>query len=141
METLLHKLIMISGVGHIVLCAVSLLIPKFLQWKTHLRNLQPLLRQMFWTYAAYILMINFAFGIVSIFGSDELLDHSFLARAITFFITAYWLGRILIQFFYFDRSQAPKGTIYTLGEVGLVMLFFLFMIIYLAAFLHNMSWI
>src|SRR5688572_24494884 len=96
------------GIGHFGLCLGSLCVPKALQWKKHLNDLQPLLRQMFWTYAAYILVINLTFGVVSAFASAELLNGSFLARSITLFIGLYWLTRIGIQFFYFDRSQAPK---------------------------------
>jgi hypothetical protein len=137
----LRLLILLAGVGHVALCLGSLLIPKMLQWKQHLNTLQPLLRQMFWTYAAYILVINFCFGIVSLAGTDELLNGSFLARCITGFISLYWLTRIGIQFFYFDRTHAPKGGIYTLGEIALVLLFFFFTIVYLLAFLYNNAWI
>lgn len=137
----LRLLILLAGVGHVALCLGSLLIPKMLQWKQHLNTLQPLLRQMFWTYAAYILVINFCFGIVSLAGTDELLNGSFLARCITGFISLYWLTRIGIQFFYFDRTHAPKGGIYTLGEIVLVLLFFFFTIVYLLAFLYNNAWI
>src|SRR5687767_3207951 len=115
-EALLENSLIVSGIGHVVLCAGSLLVPRALRWKTNLQNLKPLLRQMFWTYAGYILVTNFAFGIVSIFGSAELVNRSFLATAITLFIALYWLARIVIQFIYFDRSEAPKGTMYTLGE-------------------------
>jgi hypothetical protein len=92
-------LIIIAGAGHIALCFGSLLIPKVLQWNRHLSNLQPLLRQMFWTYAAYILVINFCFGVVSLLGADELLNGSFLASGITIFISIYWFTRVGIQFF------------------------------------------
>lgn len=103
--------------------------------------MQPLLRQMFWTYAAYILVINFCFGIVSIFGTEELVNHSFLAKSINLFIAVYWLARIFIQFFYFDKTDAPQGLIYTLGEVALVGLFVFFTLVYSLAFLYNISWI
>lgn len=137
----LKLLIIIAGAGHIALCFGSLLIPKVLQWEHHLSNLQPLLRQMFWTYAAYILVINFCFGIVSLLGTDELLNGSFLASCITIFISIYWLTRVGIQFFYFDKTDAPKGVIYTLGEAALVLLFIFFTIVYLLAFLYNNAWI
>ncbi len=96
---------------------------------------------MFWTYAAYILVINFSFGIISIVGADDLLNHSFLARSITLFIGIYWLARVLIQFFYFDKTDAPKGLFYTLGEIGLVTLFVIFTCAYLTTFLFNSLWI
>jgi hypothetical protein len=140
-EALIQQLIFWSGVGHFALSIGSLFIPRVLQWQKHLKNLQPLLRQMFWTYAAYILMINFSFGIVSVFGSYELMDHSFLAKSITLFIGVYWLGRIGIQFFYFDMSDAPKGVVYTVGKIGLIGLFVFFALTYLIAFFYNIAWI
>lgn len=140
-EALIRKLIFWSGIGHFALCIGSLFIPKVLQWQKHLENLQPLLRQMFWTYAAYILVINCSFGIISVFGGRELLDHSFLAKSITLFIGIYWLSRIGIQFFYFDKSEAPKGLLYTLGEMALIGLFVFFALTYLVAFFFNNGWI
>lgn len=139
--SILNTLIFISGILHIVLGVGSSIIPKVLQWNKELTNVQPLIRQMFWTYAAYILVINLCFGLVSIFGTDELLNHSFLAKSITFFIGMYWFTRIGIQFFYFDKTAAPKGLIFTVGEIALVALFVLFTGVYFAAFLFNLSWI
>lgn len=138
-ETFLLKLIFGAGIGHFVLCIGSLYVPVALQWRERLKDLHPILRQMFWTYAGYILVINFCFGIVSVWGAHELLNHSFLAKSVTLFITVYWLARVFIQFLCLDRSQAPKGLIYTLGEIGLVSLFVSFSIIYLLAFLHNIA--
>ncbi|HEY9044865.1 MAG TPA: hypothetical protein VIN08_03175 [Ohtaekwangia sp.] len=140
-QEVLHTIVYLCGLGHIALSAGSLAIPKLLQWSTHLKNIPLLLRQMFWTYAGYILVINFSFGVISIIGTDELLDHSFLAKYITLFIGLYWLARVIIQFFYFDRTNAPKGLLYTLGEAALVLLFILFTIVYLTAFLYNIAWI
>jgi hypothetical protein len=130
-----------SGIGHFALCLGSLYIPKAMNWRSHLATLHPLLKQMFWTYAVYILVINLSFGIVSVFGSDELLNRTFLAKAITLLIGVYWLTRIGIQFFYFDRSQAPKGLIFLLGEFALVGLFAVFTVTYLTAFLINIEWL
>lgn len=135
---LLHQLIILSGIAHIVLSICSLVIPKVLKWNQHLVYLPPLLRQMFWTYAAYILVTNFAFGVVSLVAADELLSGSMLASGITLFIFIYWLARIGVQFFYFDRSEAPPGLIYVLGEIALILLFAIFTIVYLLAFLHNL---
>jgi hypothetical protein len=137
----LSTLIFFSGIGHILLSIGSLFIPTALKWKQHLASLPQLIRQMFWTYAGYILMINFCFGVVSLIATDELLNGSVLAKSITVFISAYWFARILIQFFYFDRSLAPKGSIYTIAEIGLILLFVLFTIVYFAAFLYNNAWI
>lgn len=138
---MIEKAIFWCGIGHLALCLGSLCVPAMLQWPKHLKHLQPLLRQMFWTYAAYILAINLCFGILSVYGSTELLNHSYLAKSITLFIGMYWLARIAIQFLYFDRSEAPKGLKYTAGEVVLIGMFSLFTVTFLAAFLFNIEWI
>jgi len=101
-----------------------------LNWKGELQKVGPLIRQIFWTYAGYILCTNLAFALVSILGSDGLTDGSSLAASVTGFITVYWFARIMIQFFYFDRESAPKGLKYTVGEVVLVVLFVFFAAVY-----------
>lgn len=137
----LHTLIFICGILHLALAIGSSIIPKVLNWNVELAKVKPLIRQMFWTYAAYILVINVCFGLVSIFGVDELLNQSFLASCVTLFISLYWLTRIGIQFFYFDKTDAPKGLFFTLGEVALVVLFIVFAAVYFIAFLYNNTWI
>ena len=72
---------------------------------------------------------------------DWLLDRSPLASCVTGFITAYWVGRVLIQFFYFDRSDAPPGRLVHLAEVALIGLFIYLSLIYAAAFLLNLRMI
>jgi len=134
-------LIIASGLGHLALGLGSLYVPKALRWNSHLKLLPVLLRQIFWTYAGYILAFNFFFGTVSLIATDDLIAKSVLASSITFFISIYWLARIFIQFFYFDKTDAPKGLLYTLGEVCLVVLFISFAAVYFAAFLYNNSWI
>ncbi len=139
--SIFSTLIFICGILHLALGLGSSIIPRVLNWNTELAKVKPLIRQMFWTYAAYILVINLCFGLVSIWGTQELLNHSFLASSITIFISIYWLTRIGIQFFYFDKTDAPKGLLFTLCEIALVLLFVLFSAIYFLAFLYNNAWI
>lgn len=89
---------------------------------------------MFWTYAAYILMINVFFGLICIIGTEELLNQTILAKSIHLLIAVYWLIRIGVQFFYFDRTNAPKGLLYSTGEIVLVFFFMMFTIIHVVVF-------
>jgi hypothetical protein len=123
-------LLKIAGIFQIVLCLGSLLIPKMLNWKGELQHVSKIIAQIFWTYAGYILVINFTFGLISFFGADELLGKSFLSKSICSFIFIYWLTRILIQFFYFDTKSAPQGFIYKAGEIALVVLFIFLVVVY-----------
>ena len=131
--------IVVAGWGHLAVVTGSLGIPTALNWKGELQPVSPLIRQIFWTYAGYILCTNLAFGLVSILGSESLTDGSPLASSVSGFITVYWFARIMIQFFYFDRESAPKGLKYTLGEIVLVALFVFFTAVYAVATWNNLS--
>ncbi len=134
----LTTLVFVAGVGQLVLVAASLAIPRVLRWREDTARLRPLTRQVFWTYAAYIWCTNLSFGLVSL-RPGWLLDGSPLAACVTGFITAYWVGRVLIQFFYFDRSDAPSGWHVRLAEVGLVGLFIYLALTYAAALALNLG--
>ena len=123
-------LLKLAGFLQIALCVGSLAIPKLLNWKGELNKTSKIIAQMFWTYAGYILVINLAFGLISVFGANELLEKTFLSRSISVFIFLYWLARIIIQFFYFDTKSAPPGFIYKAGEIALVALFIFLTVVY-----------
>jgi hypothetical protein len=134
----LPVLVLVAGLGQLALIVASLAIPSVLGWREELLKLRSLTRQVFWTYSLYIWATNLSFGLVSL-RPGWLLDGSPLAACVTGFITAYWVGRILIQFFYFDRSDAPPGLHVKLAEVALVALFFYLSLVYTAALLLNLG--
>ncbi len=134
----LPALVLVAGLGQLALVAASLAIPSVLRWGEDTAKLRPLTRQVFWTYAAYIWCTNLAFGLVSL-RPGWLLDRSPLAGCVTGFITAYWVGRVLIQFCYFDRSDAPPGVHVRLAEAALAGLFVYLALVYAAALLVNLE--
>lgn len=134
----LPTLVLIAGVGQLVLIVASLAIPRVLRWHEDTAKLRPLTRQVFWTYAIYIWATNLSFGLLSL-RPEWLLDRSPLAACVTGFITAYWIGRVLIQFFYFDRSDAPSGFHVRLAEAALVALFVFLSFVYGSALLLNLG--
>jgi hypothetical protein len=136
--SLLPDLVYWAGIGQLILIVASLAIPRVLRWSEDTAKLRPLTRQVFWTYAIYIWATNLSFGLVSL-KPEWLLDHSPLASCVTGFITIYWIGRVLIQFFYFDRSDAPSGVHIRLAEIGLVLLFFYLSLVYGNALLFNLG--
>ncbi len=119
----MRALLLLAGAGQIALALSSLVLPRLLKWREQTSVLRPLTRQIFWTYAAYILGCNVAFGLASLFMADHLLDGTPLARAVAGFITLYWGARLVIQFGLYDRSDAPPGLRYKLAEAAIVLLF------------------
>jgi hypothetical protein len=125
-----HGVLVGAGIAQLVLVAASLSIPRWLGWNEDLAKLRTLTRQVFWTYAGYNLATNLSFGLLSTFWPELLLDRSPLASAVCIFIALYWGARIVIQFAYFDRRDAPKGWFFVVGEGVLVTLFVGLTIIY-----------
>jgi hypothetical protein len=126
----MKTVLVLAGLAQLGLALGSLAIPRVLRWSEDTAKLRPLTRQVFWTYAAYIWATNVSFGLLSTLAPDALLDRSPLARIICGYITAYWASRLLVQFFYFDRSQAPAGRFFTVAEALLVGLFALLTAVY-----------
>ena len=133
----LQVLLQFAGLAQITLAIGSLAIPKLLNWQTELLKTSKLIKQMFWTYAAYILVINICFGLLSVFCYRDLTGGSALAILVNGFIAAYWISRVAIQFLYFDRTAFPLGKLYLAGEVLLVLVFILLSGVYTYAFIYN----
>lgn len=122
----LPTMILFAGIGQLAIVAGSLRIPQALGWSEDVGKLRPLTRQVFWTYAGYIWTTNLCIGLLSAFAADWIIDGSPLAASVTGFITVYWGARVVIQFAYFDRSDAPEGLQFQLAEIVLVGLFLFF---------------
>jgi hypothetical protein len=128
--TLLRGLLVLSGLGQLALALGSLAIPRVLRWGDDTRKLRPLTRQVFWTYAGYIWTTNVCFGLISVLAPGLLLDRTPLAGLVAGYVAAYWGARIVIQFTYFDRSDAPPGRLVGLAEAALVALFAACVLVY-----------
>lgn len=137
MKPYLQTALFLAGIAQLALASGSLLIPGILKWKEELNKVNPLIKQMFWTYAAYIFVINLCFGVLSVFAIDELLNGSLISLLVCGFIAIYWISRVLIQFLYFDRRSFPAGNLYLLGELVLIALFIILSIVYSLAFYCN----
>ena len=118
-----RALLMACGAGQLALAAVSLTIPRVLGWREETAKLKPLTREVFWTYAGYILSAHVCFGLLSLLGPDLLLERAPLAGLVNGFIGTWWGARLVIQFTLFDRSARPPGRMYVLAEGALISVF------------------
>jgi hypothetical protein len=138
MDELLTIALRIAGAGQLALCALSFAIPRVLGWRGDLAKLRVVNRQIFWVYAAYIFCFHLCFGLLGLLGADLLLDQSILATVVCGFIAVYWLARLVIQFTWFDRSDAPQGLRFKLAEALLVCAFAAFAGAFGWAFVFNL---
>src|SRR5262245_6194992 len=106
------------------------MIPKLLHWREEVSKLRRLTRNVVTTYAFYILGTNLAFGLLSTLKPEWLLHGSGLARAVAAFISLYWGVRLLLQFAYYDRTDAPLGLGFRIAEGALATLFLFWTCVY-----------
>jgi hypothetical protein len=135
----LEAVVRLAGLGQLALAAASTAIPFVLHWRTETAALRPLLRQLFWIYAGYILGFHVAFGLLSLLAPGWLLDGSGLAGAVSGFIATYWGVRLVLQFAYLDLSDAPSGPWFRAAEAALVSLFVFLSATYTCALVTNLA--
>jgi hypothetical protein len=111
-----------AGLGQLALVGVGAMAPRLLQWGKHFDGLPPIIRQMYWTYGGYILATNLFYGILCLGFPEILLAGSPGAIAFCIYLLLFWLGRIVIQFTYFDRTALGTGTFFKFCEAGVVTL-------------------
>lgn len=122
--------LILAGIAQLGIAASSVFIPRLLGWKEETTRLKPLTRQVFWTYASYILGIHVAFGLLSVLAPAALLDGSLLARAVCGFIAIYWAVRLTLQFVAFDRSVAVGRPLFRFAEAAYVGTFAYLVLVY-----------
>ena len=130
MDDLLRLLLVIAGAGQIALVVALVSAPKVLNWKRDTAKLRPLTRQIFWTYAHYIGVTNLCIGLLSLFGSNLLIEHTPLSAIVSEYIFVYWTARLTLQFTYYDRSDRPQGAFYTVCGHLIELLFVILVITY-----------
>jgi hypothetical protein len=116
-------LIMGAGIGQLVLVVAGCCIPFVLDWRKSLAPLDPLNRQLYRTYGAYILGANMFFALICLLDPSALVSGTFLAKAFSIYLTIYWLVRLALNFVYFDRSFAPQTWWAVWGERVLLVVF------------------
>jgi hypothetical protein len=122
--------LILAGIAQLGIAASSVFIPRLLGWKEETTRLKPLTRQVFWTYASYILGFHVAFGLLSVLAPAALLDGSLLARAVCGFIAVYWAVRLTLQFVAFDRSVAAGRPLFRFAEAAYVGTFAYLVLVY-----------
>jgi hypothetical protein len=127
-----------AGIGQLILCLASPAIPVVLGWKKSVEVLPKLLRQVFWTYACYVLGAHLAFGLLSVFGARLLVAGDGMAAVVSGFIACWWGVRLILHWTTFDTADVPEGRWTRLAEFGLGFLFLVLTAVYLSVFIFNL---
>ena len=121
--TTLSTFILLAGVCHFGILIASALVPRVLDWRGELAQLNPLSRHVIWTHGAFIVLTIVAFGAISLANPRELAAGSGLARWFCGFVAVFWLSRLAIQLFVFDARPYLTRTFLKLGYHALTLVF------------------
>ena len=119
----LKIMLLLAGVAHFGILIASASTPKALNWKETLQPLPPLLRQMFWVYGWFIVLMIVSFGTITLVHLDTLATGTPLARWFCGMVAVFWLVRLFVQFFVFDAKPFLTHWFYRVGYHGLTAVF------------------
>ena len=123
LESFFNIALWLASIGHFCVLIASFQVPFRLGWKEDLAKLTPFNRKLMWTYGVFIVLTILAFGILTLVLHTELLRGDRAALGLATFIGIFWTTRILIDFFYLEHSDWPKGPLFVVGHFLLTSLF------------------
>jgi hypothetical protein len=126
-------LIQLAGLLHFGILIASALTPRVLDWRGALPSLPPLLRQLFWVYGVFIVLVIIGFGSLTLAYAPALAAGTPLARGLCALIALFWIARLAVQLFVFDLRPYLTAWWLKLGAHGLTAAFVFLGAVYGAA--------
>jgi hypothetical protein len=126
----LTLLLQIAGVLHLGLICAGLLMPRVVNMRSHLANLPPFIRQLFWVYYSFIALCLTSFCIITIAFADTLAAGGNLARALCAFFAIFWTVRLFAATFVFDMKPYLTNGYRRLGYHAINIVFAYLPIVY-----------
>lgn len=123
MKMLLDWGLLTAGWSLVALVIGSLWIPRVLGWREKLAVLSPLMREMWWTYSAYVWGSHGFFAVLLLGHREWLMSGGSAAMAMTVFMLLWWVIRLGLQFFGFDLREVKNSPANRLAKHVLTLLF------------------
>jgi hypothetical protein len=124
---LMKELIWGAGVVHVGIVAANIPLPGRLRVRERLAGVPPFVRQIFYVHWVYIVIVVGFFGALCFGFAPELAGASGLGRFLSGFIAAFWLLRIGLQVFYYDREVRRENRgldLLYLGSLAVLVMIF-----------------
>ncbi|MGI8788795.1 MAG: hypothetical protein ACR2HG_13665 [Pyrinomonadaceae bacterium] len=127
----------IIGVIMIVLALIHGVFPKHFDWKTELRPLSLINRQVMYVHTFFIAVVVFLMGILCLTSTREIIETN-LGRKIGLGLGIFWFLRLVIQFFGYS-SELWKGKMFeTTIHILFSMFWTYFTVIFLLIYFTNL---
>jgi len=127
----------LAGFGHFIVLIASVQVPKIFGWKEDFAKLKPMNQKLVWTYAIYLFMTIFTFGVLTLIFHDQFLNGDPVALGLSAFIGLFWAGRIYLDLFSIKHDIWPKGKRFVVGHYLLSFLFYCLVLNYLGLFVWH----
>jgi hypothetical protein len=101
---LMKELIWGAGAVHLGIVAANVPLPGRLRVQDRLAGMPRFLRQIFYVHWVYIVIVVGLFAALCFGFATDLAGASLLGRFLSAFIAGFWLLRIVLQIFYYDRE-------------------------------------
>jgi hypothetical protein len=98
-----------AGIVHVALAAMNAFLPARIELGANLARVSPVVRQMAIVHHAYIVAVLLGFAGLCFFYPAELASGRGLGRALAAGISIFWLARLPIQLFVYDRELRRKN--------------------------------
>lgn len=108
-ESVARALVVTLGLAQLGMAGLGMAIPSLLGWKQGLHPLSPMLRRLFWVYAAYVFGTNLFFGLALVTHPSILLAHGAASFAVALYLTLFWGCRLGLELAGFDRDVLPDA--------------------------------
>jgi hypothetical protein len=115
---LMKQLIWGAGAVHWGIVAANVALPRRLRVGDRLAGVPQFLRQIFYVHWLYIVIVVGLFAALCFGFAPDLAGASLLGRFLSAFIAGFWLLRIVLQIFYYDRELRRENRGLDLLYVG-----------------------
>ena len=116
-----------AGIVHVGIMAANVPLPGRLRVRERLAGVPTFVRQIFYVHWGYIVIVLGLFAALCFGFAPELAGASPLGRFLSAFMAGFWLLRIVLQIFYYDREIRRENrvldTMYLGSLIVLVMVF------------------
>lgn len=123
----MKELIWGAGLVHLGIIAANVPLPGRLRVRERLAGVPRFVRQIFYVHWIYIVIVVGLFASLCFGFAAELAGTSELGRFLSGFMAGFWLLRIVLQIFYYDREMRRENrgldTLYVGALAGLVVVF------------------
>lgn len=102
--TLMKEMIWGAGAVHLGIIAANVPLPGRLRLREHLAGVPRFIRQIFYVHWIYIVIVLGMFAGLCFGFAPDLAGASALGRFLSGFLAGFWLLRVVLQIFYYDRE-------------------------------------